>query len=150
MAPAPNMSNSPGINGLKIRGEHLYYTNAARLAFCRVKLNSDGTAAGPYEVLHVDSGPAYDDFAMSRRGIAYIAHTRGCGLTRSTPVGNASSILEGVNTTVGSTAAAFSRDWKETLYVVTSGGLAAGLFEPARVLAIAGLQWKLTNDVRAA
>jgi len=140
MAPAPSMSNSPGINGLKIRGEYLYYTNAVKLTFCRVKLNCDGTAAGPFEVLHVDHRPTYDDFAMSRRGIAYIAHTRGYGLTRITPGGNASLILEGVNATLGSTAAVFGRDWKETLYVVTSGGLAAGLSQSARVLAIEGLQ----------
>lgn len=139
LVPAVNASLPLGVNGIHTRGKYLYFTNSFKFTFGRVELNSDGSAAGPYENVYSDSGPLYDDFAFSRRGDAYVTHTTTYGLTRISPKGDGELILANVNATLGNTAAAFSRDGKQTLYVVTSGGLAIGLAEPARVLAITGL-----------
>lgn len=133
LQPAANLSTL-GVNGIHVRGKYLYYTNSNQHLFGRVKINANGTAAAPFEVLYQDSSPPFDDFALDKHGVAYITHTTGYGLTRVGTNGNGTLILGNVNATLGTTAAAFSNNGS-VLYVTTNGGLVG----PARVLAVTGL-----------
>ncbi|KAH6614994.1 hypothetical protein C7974DRAFT_436941 [Boeremia exigua] len=113
-----------GINGIRIFGDYLYYVNAQRQLYCRVKIDlSTGMALGPYEVITTEiSG---DDFAMAADGTAYVTTNAENGLERVTADGQKTLVAGGLNSTVvaGATSAAFGRTRKDkdVVYVVTSG-----------------------------
>ncbi|OJJ68903.1 hypothetical protein ASPBRDRAFT_132228 [Aspergillus brasiliensis CBS 101740] len=81
-APA-NSSTLIGINGLKTRGEYVYYTNTALGTFGRVKISDDGIAVPgkggkvEVEVLATLTGELegynLDDFDFDDQGTAYVA-----------------------------------------------------------------------------
>lgn len=115
-----------GINGVHTRDGYLYFTNSFQLIFARVKVSSEGTATGPYEIV-AESGLG-DDFAFDSAGNAYIAQDPGSALEQVTPAGKVTVLAGNVNSTIleGDTSAAFgrTRSDSETLYVVTNGGIA--------------------------
>jgi hypothetical protein len=127
MTPLEGSKPYIGINGIRIFGDYLYYVNAQRQLFCRVRINlSTGMALGPYEVIatHIPG----DDFSISADGIAYVTTNAENGLMRVTTDGNQTLIAGGLNSTVvaGATSAAFGRTSKDrdVVYVVTSGAQA--------------------------
>ncbi|KAJ5175044.1 uncharacterized protein N7482_000921 [Penicillium canariense] len=130
-----------GINGIKVSGRTLYYTSSTKQVFCRVALNTDGSAAGPIEV--VASGFFQDGLALKPDGTAYITtHPRNTVL-KVTPSGETSVFVGNLNSTAvaGSTDAQFGFYWgQEVLYVTTNGALSApvnGTFtEPAKVVMV--------------
>ncbi|KAL1801104.1 hypothetical protein ACET3X_001446 [Alternaria dauci] len=127
MKPAEGAFIVLGINGIKIFDGYLYYINALKGLFCRVKIDtSTGEATGPYETLQTNL-PG-DDFAMSADGVAFVTDNGGNTLTRVDADGSRSLIVGGLNSTVvaGATAAAFGRTWRDqgVVYVTTSGGQA--------------------------
>ncbi|KAJ7466497.1 hypothetical protein FB451DRAFT_1000092, partial [Mycena latifolia] len=131
-APAPAL----GINGLRVRGGALYFTNSERGTFARVPLAVHDRLvrqAGGVEVLGTVQPAAgqFDDFAMDCEGRTWIATPPGA-LTLVFPQANATWGQEvAVGDTDGSdsvftepTSAAFGRvENKEDkiLYVTTSG-----------------------------
>lgn len=128
MKPVPGTPVELGINGIRVRGDHLYYINAFRGLFCRVKIDLlTGAALGPYEVLATDV--TGDDFAFSKEGNAYVAANFRNELLRVDSRGETSLVAGGPNSTLipGPTSAAFGRGrWDQnTLYVTTAGGQGA-------------------------
>lgn len=128
MKPLAGASLVLGINGIRVLGDYLYYINALKGLFCRVKIDLfTGVALGPYEVLATNV-PG-DDFAFSKDGIAYVAENGANSLVRVDQAGETSLVAGGLNSTLipGATSAAFGRkNWDQnTVYVTTAGGQAA-------------------------
>ncbi|KAF5005214.1 hypothetical protein FDECE_8335 [Fusarium decemcellulare] len=61
MTDPPKSPVRMGVNGLKIRtvdgGRELYYSNTARMLFCRIPVDCNATATGPAEVLATGFSP---------------------------------------------------------------------------------------------
>ncbi|KAB5516991.1 hypothetical protein GE09DRAFT_1231124 [Coniochaeta sp. 2T2.1] len=125
-APGTNL----GINGLKARGMYLYFTNSARRFFGRVKIDSQGGAAGPVEIISSSSKAGedviYDDIALQDNGDAWIAsHPSYAVLVKKD---GTQRVVNDTDLLLNPTAAAFgrgSREEEKTLYV-TNGGEFAG------------------------
>jgi hypothetical protein len=143
MKPVLGTSLNLGINGIRILGDYLHYINALKGLFCRVKIDLfTGKALGPYEVLATNI--TGDDFAFSKKGIAYITENGGNSVLKFDSGGKTSLVAGGVNSTLipGATSAAFGRRKQDqnALYVTTAGGQAApvnGIYtEGGKVVAI--------------
>ncbi|KAB8296792.1 hypothetical protein EYC80_002209 [Monilinia laxa] len=123
-----------GINGLRIRGSWLYFTNSGRGIFGRVEIDGRGERVGDVEVVAslrdmvgagvgVGAGAEefYDDFTLDGRGNAYVAlHPH--SVVRIAPDGGQVVVVGGGNSTflLEPTALSTSRDGK-SVYVVTGG-----------------------------
>jgi sugar lactone lactonase YvrE len=115
----PGMFNI-GVNGLKIRGHYLYFTNTNRKILGRIKIDDYGNKDGDMEIIYQfpsDAAVALDDFALDKAGNAYQAAWPGT-LCKITPEGKVTIVLN--QTLVNPTSASFGED-DATLYVVTSG-----------------------------
>ena len=61
-----------GINGIKVRGGYLFYTNTASESFFKIPIDcSVGTATGP--AVLIASGVPGDDFTFDKQGNAWVA-----------------------------------------------------------------------------
>lgn len=134
-----------GINGFRIRDGHLYWANSEQNLFCRVKIDCNGKAIDEVEVL-VKNITFIDDFELDRAGTAWVA------LDTSWEIGTIGAdkrhevtVVLGSSdelTVAGPTSVRFGRGpgFENTLFVVTSGGLASPrngtVFEGAKVLAV--------------
>jgi len=140
------LSSSPlsiGVNGIKLFGEYLYWTNSVLGMFSRIKLGWTAQAVGASETIASNQG-FEDDFIFDREGNAWIA----------TDSGNTINVIfrNGTNVTVeggadqiavaGSTSCQFGRTLGDlkTLYVATNGGLSnplpGNVTEGGKVVAI--------------
>lgn len=145
MLPAPGAPVPIGINGIKVHGGYVYFTSSTQGKFCRVPFNEDGSAAGPIEVLVTAS--FQDDLILTRDGRAYIVTNLGNTVVEWIQGQKDFKVIAGnlnSSAVAGSTAVQFARKGndidEETLYVTTSGGLAApvnGTFtEPGKIVKI--------------
>ncbi|KAK8051169.1 hypothetical protein PG993_002554 [Apiospora rasikravindrae] len=77
-----------GINGLRVRGDYLYFTNSNQGTFVRVRIDEYGRRTGNFEVLarSPDAAHIYDDFTFDQAGNAYIA-THSSSVFKVTPRG---------------------------------------------------------------
>lgn len=118
----------PGANGLKRRGTTLYVSNSSRGTLSSIKIDASGRGGKPQLVAKV--GPI-DDFALVEGGDVIFA-THSDTLRRLRPDGSISDLIsKGCD---GCTAVAVTGASKRQLLVLTTGGLAEGRKEPARVL----------------
>ncbi|KAL8702314.1 MAG: hypothetical protein Q9201_004484 [Fulgogasparrea decipioides] len=135
---APTASLPPGVNGLKVEGNQLFFTNTRQNLLGRIMLDpKTGAATSPATVIaHVLTGPQfppsghYDDFALSPNGkVAYIATGGGNTLVRVDTRTSKQEIVAGdLNSTAiaGPTAVVFGRGANRgSLFVTTIGGLGA-------------------------
>ncbi|KAK8003361.1 hypothetical protein PG989_003080 [Apiospora arundinis] len=117
LRPGPREAGSPafvphiGINGLRVRGDYIYFTNSSRGTFARVLVRSP------------DAAHIYDDFAFDEAGNAYIA-THSSSVVKVTPDG-VQSILAGDSSEYSQllaepTSVALALDGK-SIYVSTGG-----------------------------
>lgn len=145
MLPAPGAPIPIGINGIKVHRGYVYFTSTTQEKFCRVPFNKDGRATGPVEVLA--TGSVQDDLILTRDGRAYIATNSENTIVEWKQGQKDFKVIAGnlnSSAVAGSTAVQFARKGndidEETLYVTTSGGLAApvnGTFtEPGKVVKI--------------
>ena len=124
----PTAKLPSGINGIKLRGSTLYFTNVAQSIFGRVPIDlRTGQARGPASVIAHALYPSagYDDFALVR-GDAYVANSVGNFIERIDLGSGRQSVVAGdINSTevAQPTSAALGRDG--TLFVTTGGGLLA-------------------------
>ena len=135
MAPvtAPTTSyHTVGINGIKLRGSTLYFTNTAQALFGKISIQRDGTALGSAAevIAHAAPSVTYDDFALDGRGDAFLVTARGNSIEEVGRPGQPRIIIAGdVNSTeiAEPTAAQFGRTPadRDVLYVTTGGGLQA-------------------------
>jgi hypothetical protein len=120
----PGSITNLGINGVKIRGPYLYWSNSGNPIFTRIPINKVGAAIGPSEV--VASVRQVDDFVFRADGTAWMAQNQIQSLSviengQATLVAgnNYSTILAGV------TAGQFGRTsaTRNILYLTTNGGM---------------------------
>jgi len=131
-----------GINGIKIKDGYLYYTNSMRQTFFRAPIGDGAVVSGHIEP--VVSGIVLDDFALAEDGTAYLTTHFGNSVVKIAPGSKEVAVVAGNIGTLempGTTACALGRgkDDKQTLYVVTAGGLSSpvnGQTEPAKVVAV--------------
>lgn len=71
------LAGSPGVNGLKINGGYVYFTNTATNVYGRIPISDEGRQAGDIEIVATDASS--DDFAIDSNGVAYLG-------TQSDPV----------------------------------------------------------------
>lgn len=110
-----------GVTGIKIRDDHLYFTNAAKGTFGRFPIDADGAATGDVEILaHLDGTDSYGDFGFDAMGNAFVA-VHPSSVHKITPAGAQSVFAGGANSTfLGPTSAVVSNDGK-SIYVSTAG-----------------------------
>lgn len=132
MAPTASTTDyAIGINGIKLRGSTLYFTNSAQALFAKIRIHPNGTAAGAAEVIaRASPGTTYDDFALDGRGDAFLVTAQGNSIEEVGRAGEPPVIVAGnVNSTdiAEPTAAQFGRTRADgdVLYVTTAGGLEA-------------------------
>ena len=119
-----------GVNGVRLFRKHtLYFTNSAQALLAEVRIDANGTAAGPArKIASAAEGSYYDDFALSRHGDAFLTTGSGDSIAEVTRNGSQRIIAGVVNTTeiAQPTSAQFGRTWEDrnVLYVTTAGGLA--------------------------
>lgn len=142
LQPPPNAILPVGVNGIRLIGHYLYFTNTFKALYGRVPVDlGTGKANGPYEVLAANI--ISDDLAV-RSGVGYLAGSQGNVIYEVQSHGERKVIAGNLNSTVvpSSTSAAFGRTKKDknTLYVVTSGTEAAPVngtyIEPGKVVAL--------------
>ncbi len=130
MAPltGPPQIRTIGINGIKLRGSTLYFTNTAQALYAKIEIHPDGTALGAAQVIaHAPPNTTYDDFALDRRGNAFLTTAQGNAIEEVGRTGEPQVIVAGnVNSTeiAEPTAAQFGRTRadRDALYVTTAGG----------------------------
>nr|GAT52169.1 predicted protein [Mycena chlorophos] len=132
-----------GINGLKVHGSSLFFTNSAAGTFGFIPIPTSRTGAistilsptsivtlGKLEDGAASSTHVYDDFAIDASGRAWVATHPG-SITLFTPRGNTYTETDAIvgdrsdsNVFKVPTSAAFGRTTKDssTLYVTTDGG----------------------------
>ncbi|KAK8102697.1 hypothetical protein PG984_015843 [Apiospora sp. TS-2023a] len=100
LGPGPIVNTSSpvppiGINGLRVRGDHLYFTNSNQGTFVRVRIDEWGHCMGDPEILarSPDAAHIYDDFAFDRAGNAYIA-THSSSVFKVTPGGVQTALVD--------------------------------------------------------
>ncbi|KAL8931893.1 MAG: hypothetical protein Q9216_007033, partial [Gyalolechia sp. 2 TL-2023] len=132
LKPIPGRMPEMGVNGVHIRdGRELYFTSTNQGVLGRVRLNADGTAAGP--ATSIASGFPADDFTLDARGQAYLFINIGNQVVKvSTVPGGGegeATVLAGsmadLSTIAGPSSGAFGRTVldKTSLYVGSNGGI---------------------------
>ena len=116
-----------GINGIRIKGGYLYFTNSAQEIYGRVPIDNEGSKIGAVEAIaNVPSGLVYDDFDIDDRGSTWIA-SHPNEVVEVKPNGS-QRIITNTTLLLNPTNAVFGRGnlkQKRTLYV-TNGGWFVG------------------------
>ncbi|KAH8887320.1 hypothetical protein GQ53DRAFT_726104 [Thozetella sp. PMI_491] len=150
---SPDGAFPVGVNGLKIHGGYLYWTNTEKVTFFRIRIDEDGYPledAQAETIITIPSLHALDDFIFDPEGNIW-----GVGSTenqvfvihrdRSTPDGYGSlQFVAGALDSLaipGPTSCIFGKgDDSKTLYILTSGGIVmpinGTLTQPAKVAAV--------------
>lgn len=145
-----------GVDGIHVRGQTLYFTNAGQSLFASMPIHPDGTPAGsPHIIGYFFNSTQYaDDFALDNAvdDAAYLVTGSGNSIERvdldSMP--KARIISGSLNSTMIAepTACAFGRTKRDAhvLYVVTAGGLASPVdgdeVVGGQVLAVDTRRWR--------
>lgn len=117
-----------GINGLKVRDGYLYWSNTGLQLFCRIKIDAEGKATGPVEIL--ERNILIDDFVLDKKGCAWLT-THGLNTLAVVKPGGGGVITAAGRidklTVAGGTACQFGRTSSDSdiLYFVTTGGMSA-------------------------
>jgi hypothetical protein len=112
-----------GVNGIRMYGSNVYFTNSAQGLFGKIPFSTQGTPMGNPAVITrtLSSNYTYDDFAMDSNGNAYVANHLN-QLTKI-PQHGAQTLIESSPDFDQPSSAAFGRTPGSecTLYVVTGG-----------------------------
>ncbi|KAJ5317500.1 hypothetical protein PENANT_c036G02427 [Penicillium antarcticum] len=138
---APSNASMPiGINGLKIVGEYVYFTNSALNIFAKIPVSDDGMRFGRVQIIArldaITSGSDWDDFFIDADGNAYIAQPTNA-LARVTPAGTVSVFAGGGDSLdlVGPTSVQIAAGGR-VAYVTTRGGTVWGFTYGGQVVAV--------------
>ena len=126
----------PGVNGIKVFGRHVYFSNTDAAHIGRVAIEADGRA-GSVEI--VAKSFTCDDFAFDADGSLYGTTHVHNSVTRLSPSGERVVLAGAEEGLAGSTAVAFGRSGADarSLYVTTTGGILApyeGVVRTAKLL----------------
>jgi hypothetical protein len=114
-----------GVNGIKIRGSFLYWTNTANSTLSKIRINSSGFPIGSSSIVTPVGGP--DDFVFKSDGTTWIMRNTDEELSYI-PAGSSTPILVAGSETstilAGDTAGQFGRleGDRNKLYLTTNGG----------------------------
>jgi hypothetical protein len=119
-----------GINGMKLRGSYLYFSNAYCGFLAKIPIHANGTARGTSSILAYSDRPSifiYDDFAIDAngKGEIYVAAGNENIIQQISMKGRKLNIAGNLNTTevAEPTALAFGRSkWDKNVVYVTTGG----------------------------
>ena len=119
-----------GINGLKIVGNWLYFTNSGQGTFAKVAIDKKGNKVGSVQVIAKLPKPAnvsyaYDDFDFDRCGNAYVA-LHSSRVVRITPEGKQTTVAGCAGTAPvlkSPTSVSTAADGK-SIYICTGGDFA--------------------------
>lgn len=130
LAPA-NATVPIGVNGLKVVGDWVYFTNSAQNIFAKVPVSDDGESFGRVRVVsRLNSSTSdWDDFVVDSQGVAYLAQPTNA-IARIMPDGTHSVYAggEGSELIRGPTSIQIAGDgWA---YVTGSGGLVSKFLLP--------------------
>ncbi|CZR55883.1 uncharacterized protein PAC_05771 [Phialocephala subalpina] len=126
-----------GVDGIHVRDNVIYYTNAGLGTFAKMPIHPNGASAGNSTIISKAlNGDYYDDFALDRKAeFGYLVTGSGNSVERVKldGTGKQKIVVGNLNSTLLAepTAVAFGRtewDW-DVLYVVTAGGLATPVIE---------------------
>ncbi|MBS7788573.1 hypothetical protein KTR66_01125 [Roseococcus sp. SDR] len=134
MAPDPGRPGLPGVNGLQIAGNALYFSNSARPGIWRVMLGTDGAPAGAAQ--RVATLPGVDDFVVLPSG-GFLAATHGDVVLRVAANGAVTPLIETPDI-AGCTAVALAPrpGGGLLLYISASGGLLERRGLPAHLVRV--------------
>lgn len=128
-----------GINGLRVRGEYLYFTNSSQGTLVRVRIDEHGYKIGEFEVLARSPGVTqiYDDFNFDDEGNVFVA-VHSTAVFKIAPDGVQTSFAGGLSdaTFKEPTSVALARDGK-SIYVSTGGNFRASPREGGQVIQVA-------------
>lgn len=115
-----------GVNGLKIWGPYLYWTNTANGTLNKIEINSKGLPIGKSSIVTANV-PRADDFIIKSDGTIFIAQNQFDELSVLEPGSSTATVIAGspISTTLaGVSAGKFGRlPWDcNRLYLTTSGG----------------------------
>lgn len=128
MAPNDDLGPLLGINGLRKHEDFIYYVNTPRGIYGRVRVDAvNGHALGHYEV--ISKGAMADDFAISPRGIGYLAAVVENAIFRAFLNGTQEMVAGGVGRTavIRPTSAALGRNRDLNILYITTGGNTSNL-----------------------
>ena len=145
----PGTAQSFGINGVRMTGGNVYYTNSAKGTFGRVPVNGEGAATGDVEILGTLNTAAgtYDDLDLDCAGNSWIA-THADMVSTVTSGGTQSNLTGGATPFNEPTSARFGRGAEAgVLYVVTTGDYDAstGKLSPGQLFAVDGLSSNISG-----
>ncbi|RYP52643.1 hypothetical protein DL769_010634 [Monosporascus sp. CRB-8-3] len=127
-----------GINGLRTRGDYIYFTNSNQGTFSRIRVGENGTRTDDFEILarSPTASHIYDDFTFDSDGNAYIA-VHSSSVLKITPDGVQTTVAGGEGDALFKepTSAALANDGK-SIYVVTGGRFSANPPEGGQVIQI--------------
>lgn len=132
---------STGVNGIKVHGNHVYFTSSTKQLFGRIPLTKDAAPAGPVEII-AETSTFLDDFVLAEDGTAYVATNSNNTVLKITNDGKTETVVGALTSleVAGATSLAWSCDGKEA-YVATCGGqrvkVNGTLVEPGKVVKIA-------------
>lgn len=126
-----------GVNGIKLFGDYLYFSNSAKGLFGRIPVHSDGSMAGAAEIITTlpggtGIGHAYDDFAIhvdaGGQAFAYVATHSNTVYKVNVDTAHTDVYVGGGDSTLlkNPTSLAFAKDGKK-FYVVTAGNVRGGI-----------------------
>ena len=124
-APKPKSQGNAtanGIKGLKIRGDHLYFTNSAQRLFGRFLIDANGTNVGDVNILaRLDGNDAsYDDFGFDNDGNAFVA-VHPSSIHKITPEGAQTIFAGGANSTFLEPTSVVVSNSGKAIYFSTAG-----------------------------
>lgn len=116
-----------GVNGLRARGQYLYFTNSGQGTFGRVRIDAFGNRVGDFEILaqSPDATQIYDDFTFDAQGNVYVA-VHSTAVFKITPDGKQTTLAGGGSSSIFKepTSVALANDGK-SIYVSTGGNFLA-------------------------
>ena len=113
-------SNTPGVNGIKIRNNAVYISNTGKMILAKIPLTENKEAGEP-EVIH--NNVFIDDFAIDEAGNIFGATHVYDSVIKITPLGKVSIIAQTDQGVSGSTCVTIKSGTQNTLLVSTNGGL---------------------------
>lgn len=86
-----------GVNGLKVVGNDVYFTNSASGVFAKIPISDDGEKFGDVEIIATmdTSNGDWDDFIIDSNGVAYLSQPS-LGVARVFPNGTHSIYADGI------------------------------------------------------
>ncbi|VUC20486.1 unnamed protein product [Clonostachys rosea] len=85
-------AGNPGVNGLKILDNYVYFVNTDTSYYGKFAITEDGQKAGEIQVISTDASS--DDFALDKNGIAYVGPQQNPSVVRVFPNGTATQIAQ--------------------------------------------------------